>query len=377
MPQSFFSKLKNKFKADYGGRYMAIVLGEIIRQSPEIADLIWETKLGLKKVKDFTVPEEWRFPNKRRADLAILDSKHVPLALLEVKYEDHKASKTVAQIDDYLKYCDKKPQIPFLYLTRHLLPKKDSKIAKQHLTYTQLLRKLDKMKDKSPVVIMLYDYLKDEGGYMFEEVDNTNLQLLIVKSTAFPHAAGFGRLNTRDRITTAAPGTFKTVLQNAAVISNRFYEDIGCDLFNQQPTVDYAFTTHLNTKKLSKFMKDGSESIAVDKPKKVVVGGDLWAGAQGKFKNAKRLYLKFGFSYALKVGDKIERGLFAEFFWNGRTVNREFKKIQPKSAEDQVYKTLLNIIKDLTSFTLTKKTFLQNSDEYKRLNELKSKLKQN
>lgn len=182
------------------------------------------------------------------------------------------------------------------------------------------------------------------------------MQLLIVKSTALPRKHGLCRLNTQDRITTEAPRTFTAILNNAAVISNRFYEDIGRDLFAQQPTVDYGFITHLSKNKLSKFKNDEGESVAIDKYKKIVIAGDLWAGAQGKFKGTeRRLYLKFGFAYTLKVHEKIKQKIFAEFFWNGKTVERKLANIQSKNSEDQIYKKLLAIINEVTSTILKEK----------------------
>lgn len=361
---------------NYGGRYLAVILGEIIKEAPEIAHLLWKDK-DLHKRREYDVEEEWTFPNRRRADLSILSDQVLPIALLEVKDEDHKSDKNSAQLKDYVTYC-KKNNIPFTYLTKHHLPERDREIATPyHLTYAGLGHSIDKIAKKSPIVTMLYEYLKEEG-FMFNEIDDEALKLLIVKSTAFQHAHGHGRLNKNDRITVIAPQTFSAILKNAAVISDRFYEDKGLNLFAQRPTVDYGFISYLDRKKADKLMKEDGP-FAINKENKIVVAGELWAGAQAKFKSTNKLRLKFGFTFKLEVANKdktankkTERKIYAEL-WKRETLGIKFAKITDKSSEDQIYKKLISLINELISENV--KNLDMTRDEFGCLQELNKKLR--
>jgi len=99
MKKSFFSRFKDKLNMDYGGRYFALLLREIIKEEPSVNSAVFPSlnKSDQNKIRTSgEIHVEYPFPGfngrKRRADLAILIDGKIE-ALLEVKYEDEKNKK--------------------------------------------------------------------------------------------------------------------------------------------------------------------------------------------------------------------------------------------------------------------------------------------
>ena len=108
--KNIFSRLKGLVKAegtDPGGRYMAMVLAEVFRDSPGFARQV----LGIDH-KDFEVELEGSVDGRthnRRADLVLQErATRNRIAMIEVKYEDGKTSGVEQQIRDYISQAKKK-----------------------------------------------------------------------------------------------------------------------------------------------------------------------------------------------------------------------------------------------------------------------------
>jgi hypothetical protein len=241
MKKSFFSRFKDKLNKDYGGRFVSLLLKEIMNEEPKVASVVFPS---LKKYTvigtSFDIQEEYRFPGRmhkteRRADLAILNHK-TPIALLEVKYEDEKQSTNAAQLDDYLEFCSKE-NIPFTYLTQYLplqsdadkIEAKNIKMGKtdlfKHFLYSQLYKKLEKI-DHNHAVIMFREFLKTEGNVFDKNIDEDVLQLFLSRCIFPSHQSGLGVLNSDERIH-KTPEVLSILINNTASLAEVFFEKIG------------------------------------------------------------------------------------------------------------------------------------------------------
>jgi len=196
--QSFLSRFKDKLNADYGGRYVAAVLAEAIQDEPRLIEHLWGR---IRKPPTYTITTEWCFDGQARrrfADLAILDKDDRPIALLEVKYEDHKSTRNSAQLDDYLKFCRSNKRVSFKCFTKHQLPDVDlRRIGRpRQLSYAKLVRALegDKRLASSPICNLLCRFFREEGE-MFNQLDQSGLEFFIRRLSGYSKQGG-GRPNT-------------------------------------------------------------------------------------------------------------------------------------------------------------------------------------
>lgn len=351
---SFFSKIKNMFAVDYGGRYLSYVLSEVIRQEPKVAETLWNNEKIFRN-KKFLINEEWCFSDRnRRADIAAIGAiSREPIALLEIKYEDHKKPENEGQLSDYLDFCDNRDEpIPFVYLTKHLPPKSDLELVgkERHLSYSQLAKNLSFIK-ASPVVEMLIQYLKEEG-YMFQEnISRDSLILLIVNCTNFPYNHGFGRLTTHDRMASDVPRTFQALLNNTGILGNRFHDHICSDFFKLRPTVEFKFAPYVDANKAAESfheLKDNEEGEYVAVTDDLVKGGEFWITASTKLPGGDEfLFLRFGIYCYLEKGWSREEALQISLFSriDGRRIDpfEEEEYISLNISEDVAYKTILQL----------------------------------
>jgi hypothetical protein len=184
--QSFFSEIQGWFKkeygADYGGRYVGLVIEHSARADPAPFQQFLSAIFGRRfHGENFVLSREFTFRGRngpRRADLAILVENQVR-ALIELKYRDRLAQQSgpaPAQLDDYLAYCKRNPGCRFLLLHRE--PQRAHDVAQIHNAgqrlahYAALGRFL--RKSHHPVSAMLHDYFQGEG-LVLEPIDRDYL----------------------------------------------------------------------------------------------------------------------------------------------------------------------------------------------------------
>lgn len=124
-----FYDIQSMFKATYSGRYIAFLLAELFKRSPEdFSAALNAAGIAYKfKKSDNVVANRWPFPAKKKlrfADLAVLNSAGDPLVLVEIKDADIKSDTNAAQIDDYLQFLEKRANgsVQFLFLSRTVPP---------------------------------------------------------------------------------------------------------------------------------------------------------------------------------------------------------------------------------------------------------------
>ena len=360
----FFSKIKSLLKHDYGGRYLALVLKEIIEEDNSITNQIWREGKKIKK-DSFYVQTEWSFPDRPRiADLAVISKiDGRALALAEIKYEDEKKDDNKYQLNDYLDYCCNN-NINFTYLTKNLPPVSDLKIVNNnYLSYASLVHRIERKKNTSYFSKLLCEFIREEGYVFQKKIDKDALLLLMVNSLSFPNRHGLGKLNTLKRITKDVPRTFETILNNTSVIGTMFYEGIAFNSFHKRPTLEYKFHPHINIKKSQSrlsILEEKNEETITRLEKDEIEFGEFNSYAYLKFKGGDRwLYITFGYSYQLEKGkDKskaLQSKLFAEI--NGEQVEYDYEetKIKIELNEEKTYSTILELILKILSRSIKNK----------------------
>lgn len=161
--KSFFSRLQSKFDASYGGRYVEIILQELSKEDNLITRILGKStkRCYLETEYCFTVNSK-----KRIADIAIFtEDEHQLIALVEIKYDDHKSPTNAAQIEDYINFCRNK-YCHFTYLTQYYPAKKDITLIKEsgysHLLFSRFSAQLAE-KSQSQLVNLFVAYLEDKG----------------------------------------------------------------------------------------------------------------------------------------------------------------------------------------------------------------------
>ena len=344
---SFFKEIKNKLrdeKEDYGGRYLALILREVINEEPDVASEIWGSKL-----KNFKTTKEWSFQGRRgprSADLAATDvASGDALALLEIKYEDHKSEKNTEQLQDYLDYCEKRG-LPFVYLTRHLPPDSDLDLVekKRHCSYSELVQKLEKSKvHGSPVVGMLCDFLREDGFVFQPRIDKDALKLLIAKSALLSDRTKY----SDQRITTEVPRTFETILNNVSVIGDLFYAEHGdgTGFFKQRPKLDYRFVPQIDVTKAHRHFTEEEEEV-VELDPNWVSSADFWASAVFRFPGTKWAGFDLGFVFSLERGAKenVSSDLYSGFYLSKHEdILPAYAEYKLGDSQDQTYRRMLKL----------------------------------
>ncbi len=358
--KNFFSRIKGLLKHDYGGRYLAIVLKEVLEEDSVIASCL----IGNKNIKNdsYYVQVEWSFPDRNRiADLAIFDKiSNEVIGLVEIKYEDEKSLGTDKQLDDYLDYC-KIHKISFTYLTKNIPPKADfKKITNNYISYAKLVHRIENKNKISYAGKMLCSFLREEGYVFDNRIDETALLLLMVNSLSFTNRHGFGQLNTLKRVTKDVPAVFGAVLSNTSVLASRFYEDKAFEIFKKSPRIDYKFTPSFDIektqKRISALVEKGEEYSTINK--KEIVSGSFYSFANLKLPGeGPWLYLCLGYEFEVTVNSNQKKPincyLFAELVGAETKFEDEYKysKIKIGLDEDESYKTLLKLVSKVLNST--------------------------
>jgi len=312
--KSFFSRFKERLDGDHWGRYLEVILSEVIREDKSILKILFPTlDEDIIKSKNIEIAIEDTFPSQvrthRRADLVVkLNGKHK--ALLEIKYDDEALE---MQISDYINYAEKN-QLCFTYLTQYIPPKEDldSIAAKNnskysHLLYATLYKKIKYGKINKPLTNLLINFMEEQFMIYNEELNEDALQLLLIKGLRVRHAAGFRRKVSENNIN-SIPGLWDALIDNVMVLGDRLCNDFP-NYFNNRFSVDFAFDPEFDLKKLKKDVdkgvKNGDDYDQLNRDRKT--GGWFWISAAGKFRQANKsdsLYLLIGYEFYLDLEKK-------------------------------------------------------------------------
>lgn len=222
--ESFFGRLQGYLKQRYDGRYLAVILCELIREDPKVAAVVFPDLTGtaieaLAEGRAFPTIEE-RLSTGRRADLAIRSQDRI-VALAEIKVEDGGKKGNAAQLEDYAKVCADDTRIVFAFLSKHDFSadelaeldrwKRGAKCRR--LRIYELADRLRAYRQKAfssrragsqgaRLIDLVLDYLKERQmvGYEAIKLDNKTLTNLVRSLLPLPHHHGMGRLRTTDRV---------------------------------------------------------------------------------------------------------------------------------------------------------------------------------
>lgn len=303
--KSFFSRLQSKFDASYGGRYVELILQELSREDELVARILGRTTKRCYLETEYTFKVNGR---NRIADIAILtEDDHQLIALVEIKYDDHKSPTNAAQIEDYIQYC-KSESCHFCYLTQYSPAKRDIDLIKEsgcsHLLFSNFSSQLAD-RSQSQLVKLFIEYLEDKGLSM-KTVDSENLYKYLVR--LFNPVSKQGKIQSNYSMVDGIPNSFQSLMNNISVISQELSQAIES---KRSPVIDFRLWPYFKfSKKEIKEMLEGDQIDAncflSDNNKN---GGELLAFARSIIidKGADQsdwLYVEYGYKLVIKKGEK-------------------------------------------------------------------------
>jgi hypothetical protein len=323
----FLANLQDRMGHSFGGRFVELVLEDLCRDHTDLSAVLFNVPLNQSKrsTGGYSVVAEWGLPDRNRiADLALIDAlSGEPLALAEIKYDDHKNPKNAAQLKDYVEFCRKR-ELGFCYLTQHYPPSSD--LAKvrgirfRHLLFSDLAaaicarRKL--LSDRS--IGLLIEYLEDRGLLM-KTVDGVGLRKLMVR--IFNPNHGQGRQQANKDIVTSVPESFATLLSNVQLLGDEIAHLIQN---RRRPAVDFEVEPYgsLSKKKLRDISngQDDRSSIFFTK-----AGGALWVFFRITLTDG----IGMAAGYVVEISSPIKRdepsvSLYAAFW--GRNLAQQYRQ---------------------------------------------------
>lgn len=338
----FFSHIKSYFKEKYSGRYLSILLAELVRLDPRaMLSIVQHSKLDLSK--EFCsalrsglveVVLEWRFPETgRRADLVFcLD--HVPILIVEIKDEDGRKS-NAEQLRDYVAFLRSNPVelgwCSFLFLSRYMPHDDDARelLRAEELglpVASMLHGKLHTLLGgaRSEVGRMLREYLEDTG-VTYREIDlkreRPALTYLTTKMLGISYLKGHGRTVSAPTIA-ALPELMNLLFGNAGVLGDWIHQN-NRKSFNQRFHRHFGVTHEhsLPRRSIAKVLKAQN---AADVQKTVfemteIDGGTVWFFSEGSFRGLRGGWARVVVGYWFDIGaeEKMAFGQYASFSWPG------------------------------------------------------------
>jgi hypothetical protein len=283
-----FSRLQSYFHATYGGRYVEYLIKASVDERPKLATVLFGVKASE------TLHVEYRFKvgaQKRIADLAFVDARtERPTCLIEIKYDDHKSPTNAAQIEDYLKFCNK-VGCRFILLSQHCLPREllGRLPTKSSLQLFSDLASSLKDSDDS-VGGLLRRFFVDRGLVMneFKSRDLANLKSFVFR--LFNPWGGQGRSHNKDAMDGGAAEAFGNLLKNMNIVA----KEVATNESGRPPTIDFFFDPWINPKRISKEAgtNPGSDPISAAKSK---AGGYLFVYGRIRLDDtSKWLQIEFG-----------------------------------------------------------------------------------
>jgi hypothetical protein len=335
---TIFSRLKGKFARAYEGRYMGCVLEQVVQAEPQMLKTLFPE---LAQRKDWgaickalksgerdsqitvEVPFEGKYQN-RRADLAI-EYRGELIALLEIKYEDHRSQTNKAQLQDNIAFVMQSAAC-FTYLTLHQPPEVQTKTIERartkhvrHILYRDLYTAAEKLRKSNPVVDWFCQFLEEEFIVYREKIGGSKGRktlALLTRSMLGTNANGYGRLSGEERLTDAIT-LLSELKTNAQTLSDwlRLQKTIRPFLPNRFATYFNAWAEYDEDKLIIDAQKKLKEDFDVYKHQ---AGGWMVVASYSKFKKKKtgsRPGIEIGYAAFLpKDKTKIALRLYVEIY---------------------------------------------------------------
>jgi len=338
--RSFLSRFKERVKdaadQDPGGRYLSILLEQVMLEHPvEISRALFPD-LSKRQAKEARPTIEWRFQGKRQkrqADLAVLGPDGTLLGVAEVKENDQRGEHVAEQTEDYLRLvASMRAQghpAYLAYVTKHMpeattldrLRSEGIEPVYYRDLFAELSRTLLIANGTRPVARLFCDYLKEEG-VVYQRPDDMQAIKLFFARCMTPGRTGLGRLASAERMA-AIPETLRMLLADAEILGIEFYEAYGKHFGNRfVPTflIKPSYSSAGVLKKL-RDLEDGGEMERDMSLREHLTGGYLYVVSQGSFQTQKNVWLRIwlGFIFKLTVAreSKVRLGLYVEIFGSG------------------------------------------------------------
>lgn len=359
MTKSFFSRFKEHLSMNFGGRYLAVVLQEVLLAEPRAIRALLPGLTGSFANRTFdVVADKYCFKGRngksRRADLAVLvDDKCV--GLVEIKDEDEPLE---GQLEDYLFHADSEG-IPFTYLTKYRPPAAEIALVTcepsgSHRLLAELYIAMKALSSAHPVVDLLCRFMEEEGIMAYSSDINVDaLTLLVVKGLHLQHNHGLGQQVSEANVA-AVPDVWRQLLTNADVLGDRFFHDFR-DFFNKRPSSAFGFNPTFNSKLVLKDLQNQrAEEVYIDRRRKT--GGDFFVGMSGKVAQTNPndwLNISFGVSFTPVMGAKqLRTYVYAELDGKGLTYRPKSRLVPKVPGEDAAYDIICDLVLALVDKTL-------------------------
>lgn len=340
---SFFSRIQSQFDTTHGGRYVAMILGELILEDKNTARVLFDDG----RIAKCTADPEWSFVaqngNMRRADLAIFSGgKHSdqdfakPTGLVEIKYDDHKNANNSAQADDYLAYCARE-NVRFLLLTQHVPPpgeiQKVRDAGHRFMLFSDFATDLEKCANVQGLAKLFIDYVKDKG-LMMDEIDPTVLTKLLKRM--FNPYQNEGRSQNNADMIMRIPEAFKSLMSNINIIGQEVSRQLG---ITRSAAIDFRLSPwyRLSKKKVGIF-SDSMPEEGIELERKERTGGIMYAYATRRLHGSSTdPWLSLQYGYELDIGkgaDEFTPYLYAMMRAHGWS-NYQHRKILHRTMGDK------------------------------------------
>lgn len=229
--ESFLGSIQGYFRQQYGGRYLGLVLQEMIQRDPSIgAILLGGTKQNVTSEREVSYIAKGG--NKRFADLVLYAQRGTAsetAVAVEIKFDDQMAPRNHMQLRDYAiavqaaTKVNGRPLSKLVVLTKSPLDVEESRLISklgitkaEIVTFTQFGEKLAKL--RTPLSALLVSFFHDKG-LIVTEVNPELLKALMVL-LFLPHRSKHGRLQKGDSVTSGVPDTLKSLMSNLQIVAN-------------------------------------------------------------------------------------------------------------------------------------------------------------
>lgn len=345
---NIFSWIKTKLRQDYGGRYFGIALECALRATPSFARAVLGEKLG-RTVEiglmhgDITINSEYEFyplsssstarnsprTKKRRADLAILNETGQPIALIEIKYLDHRALGNYAQTNHYLLEAAKYRNCEFIFLTQFWPDLSVERVIDRSTNATIVLwhdiYAASKKYLEFPIVKYLHDHLEEQAMTYTDSFEESAIKLLVRNGCNLPAKGTGPKLQNQERSFLAADA-MKQLLSNAELLAE-FVRHKANTEFGNSPIATFKFRPWVKDYKL----KESDDGVL---PKTALIGGDGVFFAGLKVKSGTHWgYVEVGYYICLEYNRKKKVVATVEIYCGAYSAEKDKGK-ERISSED-------------------------------------------
>ena len=316
------SKKTNLNRSGKHGRFIQLILLELAHREPKVFEKIIREHLKGLPLGEFAVIAEYQFSTANRfADLAIfVKGTTQPVALVEIKYNDHFIQQKNHQPDDqltsYLNECKKNKSKLLILSKNHLLPTESKKVVdankSEQVVWQCLLGELSRYLNESSIATvsgLLNCYLSDEGLVM----ESVKMKLLY----GFFHRLlnkwdGAGKVQER-ALALEGANQFQTLLSNMALVGDSIAKSLGQA---RKPSVDFSIHPYIrpnrkNLKKLNESLENNNEYVIEYQDR---AGGHVYVFAQYRLYGEKNKWLSIDCGFCFSVESSKEKTLDASIY---------------------------------------------------------------